>query len=156
MKNILFFFFLIPCSMLAQSDSIIVTGKFSEDLLSSEWFRSWNSASAAYHPDEATINQLAQIPTASLEIEVYLGTWCEDSKTHVPAFIQVANKIELNFVLIGVNREKECPFDKKECKNWDITNVPTFIVKRDGKEIGRIIETPSKSIEKDLLEILKK
>jgi hypothetical protein len=29
-------------------------------------------------------------------------------------------------------------------------------VKRDGKEIGRIIETPSKSIEKDLLEILKK
>ncbi len=142
--------------MLAQSDSIIVTGKFSEDLLSSEWFRTWNSASAAYHPDEATINLLAQIPIATLEVDVYIGTWCEDSKLHVPAFIQVANKIELNFVLIGVNREKECPFDKKECKNWDITNVPTFIVKRDGTEIGRIIETPSKSIEKDLLEILKK
>ncbi len=141
--------------MLAQSDSIIVTGKFSEDLLSSEWFRSWNSESIKYLPDAAIIDQLAQIPTANLNVIVYLGTWCEDSKTHIPAFIQVANKMELNYTLIGVNREKECPFDKKECKNWDITNVPTIIVFRDDKEIGRIVETPKRSIEFDLLDILK-
>ncbi|MFM2285734.1 MAG: putative thioredoxin family protein [Bacteroidota bacterium] len=154
-KALFFFLLLIPCNMLAQSDSIIVTGKFSTDLLQSEWFQQWNNSSVNYQPDAATMEQLATIPTAELQVIVYLGTWCDDSKLHVPAFLNIAHKMELDFVLIGVNREKECPFEKKECKNWDIQNVPTFVVKRNDVEIGRIIETPAQSIEKDLLKLLK-
>jgi uncharacterized protein (DUF1015 family) len=37
----------------------------------------------------------------------------------------------------------------------EIEKVPTFIVYRNGEEIGRIIETPIKSMEEDLYEILK-
>jgi hypothetical protein len=55
---------------------------------------------------------------------------------------------------VGINREKECPFDKKECKNWDIKFVPTFIVFKENLEVGRIIESPQKSIEEDLLKIM--
>jgi thiol-disulfide isomerase/thioredoxin len=142
--------------MTAQTDSIIVTGKFSEDLLSSEWFTRWNSSSAAYLPDAETTNALKSSNKTGISVIVYLGTWCDDSKTHVPAFIQVAQFAQLPFTLIGVNREKECPFEKKACKSWDITHVPTFVVLKDGIELGRIIETPQQSIEKDLLSILKK
>lgn len=156
MKSFLVLLLLFPCIMTAQTDSIIVTGKFSEDLLSSEWFTRWNSSSAAYVPDAETLLALKSIPKTGISIVVYLGTWCEDSKTHVPAFVHVAQQTDLLFTLIGINRDKECPFDKKECKSWDITHVPTFIVSKEGMELGRIIETPKQSIEKDLLRLLQK
>ena len=37
-----------------------------------------------------------------------------------------------------------------------IEELPTFIVSIDGREAGRIIETPKRSIEEDLLEIIEK
>jgi hypothetical protein len=37
---------------------------------------------------------------------------------------------------------------------FDITNVPTFIFYRNGKEINRIVESPVISLEKDMLSIL--
>jgi len=39
-------------------------------------------------------------------------------------------------------------------KNQDIINIPTFIFKKDGKEINRIVEFPIESIEKDIFKIL--
>jgi len=39
--------------------------------------------------------------------------------------------------------------------NLDIKRVPTFIIYENGEEIGRIIETPKKSLEKDLEKIVK-
>ena len=37
---------------------------------------------------------------------------------------------------------------------YDIKRVPTLVVLRDGEEIGRIVEYPVESLEKDLLKIL--
>jgi hypothetical protein len=37
---------------------------------------------------------------------------------------------------------------------YDIERVPTFIIYKEGKEIGRIIETPVQSLEADLQKIL--
>jgi hypothetical protein len=39
---------------------------------------------------------------------------------------------------------------------YDVERVATFIVYRNGREIGRIIESPGISLEKDLLKILQK
>lgn len=58
------------------------------------------------------------------------------------------DKIEM----IGMTLEKTTP-DSLEL-NQNIINVPTFIFKRDGKEINRIVEFPIETIEKDILEIL--
>jgi hypothetical protein len=54
--------------------------------------------------------------------------------------------------LIGVNREKQGLSD--EAEELDIEFVPTIIFYKDGSEIGRIVETPAESLEKDLLKIL--
>jgi len=44
-----------------------------------------------------------------------------------------------------------------ELKTWyDAKSVATIIVMRDGKEIGRIVEAPDGSLEKDLLAIVSK
>jgi thiol-disulfide isomerase/thioredoxin len=140
--------------MHSQNDSVIVTGKYNPILLESDWFKSWNKESENYQPDEQTMVELQKKDSSIYTFMVYLGTWCEDSQKHVPSFIQIARKLQLNFTLVGVNREKECPFDKKECKNWDIEFVPTIIVFKENLEIGRIIESPQKSIEEDLLKIM--
>ena len=58
------------------------------------------------------------------------------------------NQIEM----IGMTLEKTTP-DSLEL-NQNIINVPTFIFKKNGNEINRIVEFPIETIEKDILEIL--
>ncbi|MCK5407349.1 MAG: hypothetical protein KAJ37_07845, partial [Candidatus Krumholzibacteria bacterium] len=42
-------------------------------------------------------------------------------------------------------------------KKWyDVQLMSTFIFERDGVELGRIVETPKKTLEQDVLEIVKK
>ncbi len=38
--------------------------------------------------------------------------------------------------------------------NYEILYVPTFIVSRNGQEVGRIVESSPNGIEKDLLALL--
>ena len=55
--------------------------------------------------------------------------------------------------IIGTNRKKESPNGEEGLFN--VHKVPTIIVKKYGKEIGRIIEYPKSGfLEKDLLEII--
>lgn len=155
MKSIicLAFFFLSLMSQ-AQTDSLpIITGTLNDTLFQSEWFANW-SQSKGYKPDAETIKALEQVNSNNLTFKVYLGTWCEDSQIHVPAFLVVAAMLNYKYELIGVNREKECPFEKKNCKNWDITKLPTIVVFQDQIEKGRIVETPELSVENDLLKII--
>ena len=54
--------------------------------------------------------------------------------------------------VIAVNKNK-----KAEGTDVDILNiekVPTIIFFKNGEELGRIIETPNESLEKDMLKII--
>jgi hypothetical protein len=53
---------------------------------------------------------------------------------------------------MGLDREKKSPEFKNE--QGDIEYVPTFIFFRNGQELGRIIESPIQSLEKDLRQII--
>ena len=53
------------------------------------------------------------------------------------------------------NKKKESPTGDEV--RYNIQKVPTIIVEKYGKEIGRIIEMPTSGyIERDLVEIMKK
>jgi thiol-disulfide isomerase/thioredoxin len=102
-------------------------------------------------------NALKQIKLGSQTLLVYFGSWCSDSRREVPRFIKIMDYLnfdynKINFV--GLDREKKAPNYKKNI--WDIQYVPTFIILENGIEIGRIIETPDDSLEKDLLKIFSK
>lgn len=154
---ICFFTFLSSLTLNAQSDtSPIIIGVFSNSVLESEFFSQWKLIHPTSEPNADVMSHLKKLTSADLSFRIYMGTWCEDSQIHVPRFIKIADKLGWKYSLIGVNREKECPFEKKECKTWDIQFVPTMVVYRGEIEVGRIIESPKKSIEDDLLEIIAK
>jgi hypothetical protein len=157
-KLILIFTLLISANTLsAQSDSSpVIIGVFSDSVTGSDFFKEWLIIHGEPSPNAETVSKLKAIPTSNFSFRIYMGTWCEDSQIHVPRFIKIADKLGWKYSLIGVNREKECPFEKKECKTWDIQFVPTMVVYRDEIEVGRIIENPKTSIEDDLLDIITK
>jgi len=158
MKHALFtvLLLILHCTMEAQNDSIpVFTGRFNVLITDSEWFRNWISGDMPVL-DDAPKNRLMALDTTQIRINVFLGTWCSDSKLHVPQFLHLANMFGWKYELIGVNREKECPFEKKDCKTWDIAYVPTFVVYRNDIEIGRIVENPQRSLAEDFDEIFSK
>jgi len=109
-----------------------------------------------YKPDTAAINKLSG-HLGDVSTTIIMGTWCSDSREQVPRFFRILDAIHTphgEITIICVNKKKLCrdiPLDE-----YALTKVPTFIFKRNSAEAGRIIETPSDSIEKDLLGIISK
>jgi thiol-disulfide isomerase/thioredoxin len=92
-----------------------------------------------------------------VEITIVLATWCSDSQREVPRFYKVINEAGYNdkrVQVIAVDKNMEAIV--VDIKDMDIKRVPTFIIYKDEKEIGRIVETPKKSLERDLWNIVKK
>ena len=87
---------------------------------------------------------------------VFGGTWCGDTKNLLPVFYRLVDKSgypDNKITLIGVDRAKTTIEDLH--KKWNITNVPTFIVLHDGKEVGRVVEYGKYSqVDKELGEIV--
>ncbi|MFN5372620.1 MAG: thioredoxin family protein [Bacteroidia bacterium] len=153
---VLLLFLIFSFNMEAQHDSIpVFTGRFNALIKDSDWFRNWISGDVP-ELDDVLKKRLMAIDTSHIRIAVFLGTWCSDSKAHIPYFLHLAKMFHWNHELIGVNRDKECPFEKKDCKNWDIVYVPTFVMYRNEIEIGRVVENPQRSLAEDLAEIFSK
>ena len=90
-----------------------------------------------------------------MNLKLFLGTWCEDSEREVPGMLKLIDysgfdlsKIEM----YAVSGEKHTP-DNYE-KGLNITNVPTLIFYKNGKEINRFVEFPNISLAKDLETII--
>ena len=109
----------------------------------------------SYTTDNEILDQINFDSLENLEITIVLGTWCSDSRREFPRFYKILEKINFpfeNLTIIAVNRNKEAFNTNVDAFNIQL--VPTFIFIKDGKEIGRIIETPEISLEKDLKKIL--
>jgi len=110
-----------------------------------------------YEPSEKYIEKMKKVKINLVDITIVFGTWCSDSKIQVPRFYKVLDKAGYNekrMTVIGVSRKKLAFVTNIE--HLDIVLVPTFIISQNGKELGRIIETPKKSLEKDLAKIINK
>lgn len=108
-----------------------------------------------YQPNEAYISKLSE-NIDDYEITIVLGTWCSDSKREVPRFYKVLKEAGYNdkrVKVIAVDKKKQAIV--VDISNMDIERVPTFIINKDEKEVGRIVETPKKSLEQDLWKIIK-
>jgi thiol-disulfide isomerase/thioredoxin len=77
----------------------------------------------------------------SISFVVFGGTWCEDTKHLLPNFMATADAAGIaadRLTLIGVDRNKKTLFNLSEAFN--VTLVPTIIVMKNGREIGRVVE----------------
>lgn len=137
-----------------QKPSYLVGKKSKKDLQQAPYSSWYNRYHDSYKPDEATIKSLKKY-MKGVTIKAFMGTWCGDSKRETPRFFKLLETLEFNeknLELITVNRSKRTP-DNFE-KGLEIKRVPTFIFFRKGKEIGRYVEYPRESLEKDILAIL--
>jgi hypothetical protein len=116
----------------------------------------WRDAIASATPVEETARALASVPPGA-EVDVFLGTWCGDSRREVSRLFVALGIAEavgpLPFTLrfIGVDRSKVAP---GLSEGADLRYVPTILVRRDGAEVGRMVETATHGVEQDLLDLL--
>ena len=109
-----------------------------------------------YKPSPSIIKSLKE-KIKGFEFTVVLGTWCIDSQMQVPRFYKVIDEAGYNdkrVKVIAVDRNKQAIV--VDIKDLNIEKIPTIIVYKNDVEIGRIVETPKKSIESDLWKIIKK
>jgi thiol-disulfide isomerase/thioredoxin len=162
-KFIFVFFIIILFSSVAFSqdykfiddgDETVLVGITSRTVYQDSNFADWfNMEYTNYKVDTKLIQKIGATLEGKL-IKIVLGTWCSDSRREVPRFVKILDFIDFPFdkvLFINVDREKK-GLDS-ETTGLNVEFVPTFIFYQDGTELGRIVESPIESLEKDLLNI---
>ncbi len=125
-------------------------GKITRADLSESWLSAYDQP-----PIEPPFLEMIRQAKEGVEVLVFLGTWCSDSKRDVPRFLRIADGVGMGpdcYTLYSLDLKKTSPGGLEQ--KYMITLVPTFVFLRDGKEIGRIVELPRSTLEGDILSIL--
>lgn len=115
----------------------------------------WVEAEVGAKPDAEAAKALAGVPPGA-EVTIFLGTWCGDSRREVPRFWrgldEAGGSVPFKVTYVTVDRQKKEPAGP--VTENGVQYLPTFIVRRGGHEVGRIVETAPNGIEHDLLALL--
>lgn len=115
-----------------------------------DWFQKNYSE---YIVDTATIKSINKDLIHS--VTIVLGTWCSDSQLQVPRLFKILDALEYKRKLKVIFVDKKKQANIKGYKKLGIEYVPTFIFyNKQQKPLGRIIESPKLTLEKDLLLML--
>ncbi|WP_157600682.1 thioredoxin family protein [Rufibacter sp. DG15C] len=108
-----------------------------------------------YTPNAKIMEELTPL-LETVTFKAYMGSWCIDSQRDVPRFFKVLDmgRVPLTKLEMVSLREDKSTWTGEE-KQLNISAVPTFIVYKDGKELGRIVEVAYPTIEMQLLNIIK-
>jgi thiol-disulfide isomerase/thioredoxin len=158
-----FVLFLTGCVQQEPLNKVVYSERTSQDILLGkvdrtgfqlEQFSGWfNEEYNNYTVDKDILDSIPDSFREDIEITIILATWCPDSRRELPRFLKILDFLrfdEENINYFGVNREKVVP--DLDLSHLGIEKVPTMILFRNGNEVGRIIESPVKTLEKDLLE----
>ena len=134
--------------------SVVFNGPITFDDLNGELSFTWMMHANEYKPYDKVIEYLQKY-LKDYSFVVFLGTWCDDSHILIPRFervLQLANYPLSKVVLYGTDRAKKTKGGEEQ--KYGITLVPTIIVMKNDKEVGRITENVKKTIEDDLAAII--
>jgi len=151
-RRLIFFMGIVGLGLSIQGDTDMLGPLTREAILKDH--PEWQEVVALYQPDSPAIDGL-KVFNRPVQVEVFLGTWCPDSKAHVSEFFKVLDLTDnalISATFIGIPRDKTQRSEYYQGK--DIQKLPTFLVFVEGKEKGRIVEVPLISMEGDLLDIL--
>jgi tetratricopeptide (TPR) repeat protein len=165
MKNITlssFIVLVLSVSLLAQKTEPKLLGTCTTQQLEKEPYSNWYTANfSAYEPNAQIIEALKKTIPSKYSIKIFFGTWCGDSRRELPKMTKLLEKVSFptkNLALIGVDDSTEVykQSPQREEAGLNIFRVPTFIVYENNKEIGRIVEYPTETMERDLLKLFSK
>lgn len=132
-----------------------LVGIASKESFLQEPYKGWFSVNYKNHKIDSEAVQKIKPLLKEITIKAFIGTWCGDSKRETPVFYKILDEAEFdynNLQMVAVNRQKKTADNLQEGLN--IERVPTFIFYKKGKEIGRFVEYPVESLEKDFVKIL--
>lgn len=151
---------LCTLAQLSTAKPEILYGVIHESQMRAAPYDSWFVANYnAYQPNATVMKDLQKDNLKGVQVEIFLGTWCGDSRREVPRFFRVLHDLsfdEKNIKVIALGGSdslyKRSPQQEEAGKG--IFRVPVFIIYRNGVEVNRINEFPVHSLEKDLHAIL--
>ena len=91
-------------------------------------------------PDAAAVKAFKEHAN-DFQMLIFAGTWCPDTHNLLPEFYRLADAsgyADSSITLIGVDHNKTT-LDNLS-KTFHLVDVPTFIVMKNGKEVGRVVE----------------
>ena len=150
--HLLLFFLLMTNIVRAQSpylsvkdpkhpEQYMLVGSFSMYALANDSNYSWFAAGMkGYKPVSQNVSLISE---GKLEnhLLIFAGTWCEDSQAILPKLFQLLSASgfpENHISLYGVDREKKSIGNIAAALG--ITHVPTMIVMKNSREVGRVVE----------------
>ena len=115
-------------------------GIISRDVLIADSSFKWMNYGRNFSADKNAVEGLKKNKD-SIQLLVFMGTWCEDSQNIIPKFYSMTDAAGFSpdrITLIGVDRKKKTFSHLTEALG--IINVPTIMVMKNGKEVGRVVE----------------
>jgi thiol-disulfide isomerase/thioredoxin len=127
-------------------------------IANNEALKTWYGTNqASYKPDAAVLAAM-EAAKGKVQFVVFGGTWCEDTQFILPRFFKLQEQAGIadnSISFYGVDRAKKTLGNLNDA--FKITNVPTIIVMKDGKEVGRVVEYgKTGKWDEELAEIVKK
>ena len=123
-------------------DVTILNGIISKyALLNIEEFNKWYASNQGYYTPAIEIVNAMEAAKDKVQFILFGGTWCDDTQFILPKFFKLQEQSgfpDNSIVFFGVNRAKQTLGNVAAA--FKIVNVPTIIVMKDGKEVGRIVE----------------
>jgi hypothetical protein len=132
-------------------DQTIYVGKVDRSLFE-KYDLSWFTAEYQRYTPQSTVLDSIRGRTDSLDVIIFLGTWCHDTHRELPRFLKIVETEHLPIRILelhALNRMKQSG-DVLPLA-FGIRYVPTFVFIRNGKEAGRIVEMPKLSFEEDMV-----
>ncbi len=119
-------------------------GKFQRAHMTQSPFDEWfNPGYESYTPETNAVASLADLPE-SVEIEVYMGTWCSDSTRDLPRLYKVMDAAGISEEQTRMYALSDLPGTFKQSPDGTeednlIHRTPTILVLQDGQEMGRTV-----------------
>lgn len=133
----------------------MLKGIINRQIIENDTAFAWFKESLQYGTPDAIAVTAFQQNKNKFKIIIFGGTWCEDTQNLLPKFYKLVDKSgypESNITLVAVDRQKTAVNNLHV--TYSITNVPTFIVLKHGKEVGRVVEYGKGDMVKELGEIV--
>lgn len=124
----------------AEGNKVIKGFMTKQELATDSAFKWFADNQKGYVPEQNAL-QAFRANKDSINIVAFGGTWCGDTKYILPKFFVLTDAAGLSqdrVTLLGVDHNKKTIQHLAEA--FGVVNVPTFIVMKNGKEIGRVVE----------------
>jgi thiol-disulfide isomerase/thioredoxin len=130
-----------PYTYTNDGESIILNGIISKYILQNDPAFKWYAGSqSGYIPNAGALKGM-EAAKSKVKYVIFGGTWCSDTQFILPKFFklqEMSGVPDNNVSFFAMNRDKKTLGNVGDAFN--VTNVPTIIVMKDGKEIGRVVE----------------